>query len=277
MIVQIPNIGLLRHQLEAGIPADQFRSSYFALELLPYSLGATCQALFDFIQEERHLVEQTFAIDSNVRTIHAIGRGGRDKLSYRIDSFLETARRTQNAVIPYISKALSVSLPMSLSDLVKKTESGTVELPDKIKSDVLGYWTAHGKTLKDYRDLSQHHALVASEVRIFHSSEGKPAIYISLPNNPDQKNPANHVFDNPTIQAFYYMRDEFLWLIRFVYEVVTGLVKIPEGDVRAVSEAIVFRHPITLVGKTRLVGHHLIADDELQRQIDEMTATLAWV
>ena len=115
----LPNLGLLRHQLEESIPKDQFRSTYFYLELLPYSLGATFQAFMDFTEAERELVSSLVSmLDSSPGPI-AIGAGGRDKLSYRIDSFLEAARRTQNAVIPYLSKSLSISLPSSLADLVK--------------------------------------------------------------------------------------------------------------------------------------------------------------
>jgi hypothetical protein len=267
----LPNLGLLRHQLESAIPPDQFRAAYFYLELLPYSLGATYQAFFDFVQAERELVTATLATNEDKNAIHAIGPAGRDKLSYRIDTFLETTRRTQNAVIPYISKALSISLPLSLNDLVKKIQSNKVSLPSKITSDLVGYWEHQGNKLKDYRDLSQHHALVASEVRIFHSSERKPAIYITLPNNPEEKNPAKLVFDNPPIQAFFYMKEQLHWLIRFCHEITTALTK-PPGEIRAVSGSIVFRNPLQFGPGAQLIGHHLVTDEEIQNGIDNLVA-----
>lgn len=246
---------------------------YFALELLPYSLGATYQAFVDFVQSERELVTSVLAINNDKKIIHAVGSGGRDKLSYRIDSFLETARRTQNSIIPYISRALSISLPSSLNDLQKKIQSNKIRLPEKISSDILGYWEHQGKRLKDYRDLSQHHALVASEVRIFNSSEDEPAIYLTLPNNPEEKNASKLRFDDPPIQAFLYMREQFHWLIRFCHEITTDLTK-PVGEQRAISGSIVFRSPLKLGMNAQLTGHHLLTDEEIQNGIDNLVAQL---
>lgn len=267
----LPNLGLLRFQLESAIPKDQFREAYFYLELLPYSLGATYQAFIDYVQAERDLLTSTLANNEDKNIIHAIGAAGRDKLSYRIDTFLEAARRTQNAVIPYISKALLVSLPSSLNDLIKRVENKKVKLPSKLALDLVGYWNNQGRKLKDYRDLSQHHALVASEVRIFNSSEGKPAIYITLPNNPEDKNPAKLVFDNPPIQAFFYMKEQLHWLIRFCHEITTALTK-PPGKIRAVSESIVSRNPLQLGPGVQLVGHHMVTADELRHEIDKLVS-----
>lgn len=203
MQISLPNLSFLRYQLEEATPIERRRAAYYELELLPYSLGATVQAFFDFVQAESELLGQLPSDWRKITTI--IGSGGRDNICYRIDSFLESARRTQNAVICYMSKALSLSLPRSLSEIVKKIELNKIELPSEIRADILGYWNNHGKKLKDYRDLGQHHALVASEVRIFNSDRNEPAIYLMLPNNPEVKNPTKLTFDDPPIQAFFYL------------------------------------------------------------------------
>jgi len=126
----LPNLGTLRHQLEGALSGADFRRSYFQLELLPYTLGATYQALLDFVQAERELMLGRRLTDNQgKRMMNAIGAGGRDKLAYRLDTFLESARRTQNAVIPYISRAHSVSLPLSLADVIKRVEQKKIGVP----------------------------------------------------------------------------------------------------------------------------------------------------
>jgi len=204
----------------------------------------------------------------------AIGAGGRDQLSYRIDSFLEAARRTQNAVIPYLSKALSISLPASLADLVKRIEKEKVLLPENIAKDILGYWTNQGRKLKDYRDLSQHHALVASEVRVFKASVGKPAIYIALPKNPEAKDPNKLDFDDPPVQAYYYLKEQLRWLIRFCHVVTTALTVPPSGPSRSVSASIVFRNSLKMGAGAQLVGHTIFTDEEIRKDINEYVTSL---
>ena len=128
MQMLLPNLGLLRCQLEGEIESANLKDTYYRLEQLPYSLGATYNALFEFIRAERELLAGSIkAGDENV--IHAVGPGGRNKLAYKIDSFLESARRTQNAVPLYISKALSVSLPASLPDVIRSIKAHKVNIP----------------------------------------------------------------------------------------------------------------------------------------------------
>lgn len=270
----LPNLGTLRHQLMESVPEEQFRSAYFTLELLPYSMGATYQAVLDFVAAERDLITRTTANDAEGNVVHAIGPGGRDLLSYRIDAFLDAARRTQNAVVPYMSKALSISLPNSLADVIKRLDSNKLTLPDKIAADVRGYWSHQGKRLKDYRDLSQHHALVASEVRIFYASDGRPALYLALPNNPEDKSPTKLVFDAPTIQAYFYMKDQLHWLIRFCHEITSALAKPPPGNVRSVTSSIVFRSPLTLGPNAKLEGHYAIDDAVVESEINDLVSQL---
>ena len=258
----LPNLGLLRHQLEHGKPDEHKRSTIYSLELLPYSLGATYQAFLDFANEEQVLVDATMSKFKDKGNIVAIGGGGRDRLCYKIDSFLEAARRAQNAVIPYISKAKSISLPSSLADLVKRIEKKKIKLSDDIVDDILGYWTNQGEKLKHYRDLSQHHALVASEVRVFTSSDSKPAIYIALPRNPEVKDPSQLSFDDPPILAFHYLHEQLRWLIRFCH-VITTKVTIPPGPQRAVTSTILFRAPMRLGTGAKVTGHYIQTESEI--------------
>lgn len=275
MSASLPNLGQLRHQIETATPLERARATYFHLELLPYSLGATYQALLDFVAAEREVIRAAEATGAGIKAIQAVGAGGRDKLAYRIDSFMEAGRRTQNAIIPYISKTLSVTLPSSLDDLVKRLQGrNPPELPAKIAADLVGYWTNHGKMLKAYRDLSQHYTLVASEVRLFPGEDGEPLIYITLASNPEERNPADLIFDNPEVHAYRYMLEQMQWLIRFCHEITTALVVPPEGNVRAVSATIMFRTSLQFGPGVKMTGQRLVSVDDVQQTIQNFVAGL---
>jgi hypothetical protein len=269
MLNLLPNIGILKTQLNKNITEDRILASHYSLELLPYSLHATYQAFFDFVQAERDLVNTTFSQNSDKEGTYLIGPAGRDKLAFKVDSFFEVARRTQNAVIPYISRALSTSLPQSLNELVKRIESGKLVLPEKIASDLIGYWQHHGIKVKAYRDFSQHYGLVISDVRIFCSCEGLPAIFLELPNNPEERNPSKHIFGEPAIQALSYMQQELCWLIRFCNEVTCALIK-PIGEKKSVSAGIALRPPLLIGANIEISGHHLSSDESLQLPIKNL-------
>jgi hypothetical protein len=272
----LPNLSTLREQIEPMGSADpeRFRTTYFQLELLPYCLGAAYQALLDFVEAEVELAEASPPrIEEGRPVLQVIGPAGWHRLSYRIDAFLESARRTQNALIPYIGKVHKVSLPSSMADVVKRLESKVDLLPEAIRTDISAYWARDGARLKAYRDISQHHALVATEVRLFLSSQGKPAIYMALPNNPDEKNPTKLVFTNPPVIAFNFMRNQLHALIRFCHAITTRLTVPPEGELRTAVSAVVFRDPAVLGdGSPPQFGHHLITPDDVRMEIAQLVA-----
>jgi hypothetical protein len=103
-----------------------------------------------------------------------------------------------------------------------------VALPADIGQLVLDYWDKHGKKLKDYRDLAQHHALVASDVRIFLAPSGQSLLYMTLPNNPMAKSATALSYSNPAVHATIYLETEFVALIRFAHELVRRMVD-PRG------------------------------------------------
>lgn len=266
----LPNLPTLRYQLESAAAQEEFASTHLQLALLPYCLGATYRALVDFVEAEAELVRAHPPKDP--RAIIAVGAGGRDKLGYRIDTFLESARRTQNALIPYIGKALRVSLPASLDDVVKRLEKQPDLLTPALREETIAYWSNHGGVLKDYRDLSQHYALVASEVRIFQSSAGQPAIYMTLPNNPEAKAVTKLVFDQPTIIAYVFMKRQLHALIRFCHAVTTALTIPPQGDLRTASVGIVFRSPAQVGEGAQLEGHHLVSAETVRAEVEQLVA-----
>lgn len=271
----LPNLGILRNQIGLTIPNDKIKSNTLELDLLPYALEAAHCALLDFNRDVLDLYEEQYPAgsDASIRTV--VGPGGRNKIGYRIDSFFEASRRAQNAIIPYLSKSLSLSLSPSLSTFVKKIEiNGGNDLPKLLLDALLGYWQNHGNKLKNYRDLSQHYGIIVSEVILFRSSDDKPAYYVALPNNPEVKNPNRLSFENPTVHAGKYMSDQFRWLILFAHYITTQLTQKPDGNQRAATSVIVMRTPYTFGSSSKLDGHHFVSESEFNTDLQKFLDTL---
>lgn len=96
---------------------------------------------------------------------------------------------------------------------------------------------------------------------------------MTLPNNPEVKNPARLIFGEPPLHAFVYMGTQLRWLIKFCHEITFALTDPPTGEKRAVSSAIVFRSPIQLGAGARLSGHHLVGVEEVRADIEKLVST----
>ncbi|HVF60185.1 MAG TPA: hypothetical protein VNJ70_10285 [Thermoanaerobaculia bacterium] len=188
-----------------------------------------------------------------------------------IDTFLEAARRTQNALVPYISRGLSIGLKSSLGDVMKDVAQGKVVLHPVLDDLLRGYWGSYGSRLKDYRDLSQHHALVSSDARIYTDENGKPGLYLLLPSNPEAKNPAKLEFGNPSVFAFMYIREQFHKLLSTTYWVTRALFDLIPGESKQFVGHI-FRDPVVLGPGVQRVAHRLFAEEELDKEISDRVA-----
>jgi hypothetical protein len=240
----LPHLNVLQeHFLKPLTDNDErFCSTYFDLELLPYAMGATRYALSEFARLQREIVAEFSAERLEGLAFFGLSPDQRDLLSYMLDNFLDSARRAQDAVIHYLSRGLKVSLPSSMHALVQKLRNGSIVLPERPQQEILKYWDAHGQRLKDYRDLSQHHALVASDARIIRSDDGRVGVYLLLPSNPEVKNTGRLIFGSPNIHAFPYAKRQFKVLLVFSDWLTKGLLPKPEQR-RQLLLTTIFRDP----------------------------------
>ena len=196
----------------AGLKAD--------LDYLPYALAAAFAAVDLLGSLLRDLAANPPAHAQHAPTAAQIlGSSETEPLAFAVDAFLDAARRAQNSVIPYLTRALRVSLPASVAQLANELRSGSRQLPDPIPEIILSYWQTSGGRLKDYRDLAQHHALVSSEARLAPHDGGQWSVYLALPNNPAARSPAKLRYRDPTVLAYPYCRETLLLLFQFLYEV----------------------------------------------------------
>jgi hypothetical protein len=271
----LPLVPTLRHQLtDAFGPDDPKRTTTLLnLEMLPYSLGATQDALHRYLQIHADLATSAVARMGAGVGLSVLSPAERDSLAYTVDSFLEAGRRTQNAVVPYLTKALRVSLPPSLADLAEDLEKGKHTLDAQITSLIGQYWRGSGQTLKDYRDLSQHFSLASSDVRVTRGDEHGPLLQMLLPNNPSTKSTAHIEFGNPPIHAFPYMEEAFRWLVAFTRKLTAALIR-PAGGERAQAAVNLFRTPIVLGPGARQDGVRMVTMAEVDAKVRRLLGLL---
>jgi hypothetical protein len=266
----IPHLPILRYQLTRSLEVDAFRNAYFQLELLPYCLGAASSALENLIAEIQTIVSDSLSSEPpESQAIILPEPEVTDRLSHHVDHFLDAARRTQNAWIPYLSRRFRLSLPHSLNDLMKRLESRDLGLPEEIRRELTAYWEHHGKRLKDYRDIAQHHALVLSEARISRTADGAPSIWLTLPNNPEVRSSAQLSYEDPTVHAFFYVRDQYYELVAFSYRLCANLIE---------DSAVSYTYSLPVVPRTWIgpsfQGHRIATESAVAQEIAERISTL---
>jgi len=220
----VPKLSILLTQLVSSFDHDkgQFKKTKLDLERLPYSLGGMSYAFFEIIRCQAELKslapERGMFVPPPAKT---------ESLSYMLDMFLDHARRTANAIIPYLRQRYSLhesAVPKSMSDW---KETHLDKLPDgDARNLVREYWERHGKKAKAYRDLAQHYTLlVYDDCMLFLSAEGTPALCAALPNNPEEaiSTRAMPSYD-PPIHAVPYMRELLYESARFVHRLSVRLL-----------------------------------------------------
>ena len=266
----LPHLKVLQHQYLSGLSDDdeKFRSAYFDLELLPYSLGGTWHALSELARIQNDLIAKYPREQLQGAAFLGLATDERDLLSFMVDNFLDASSRAQNSVIHYLSRGLSRSLPSSFSDLVKKMESGRVKLPRLPHDETLNYWAQFGRQLRDYRDLAQHHALATSDARLVPAADGRIGVYLLLPSNPEAKSAGKLVFCDPEVHAFPFALRQFKALVMFLGWLTRGLVSTRAGDQK---QAVfhVFRDPATIGPGVRHRAHVPPSANELKHTVDD--------
>ena len=263
----IPHLNVLQHDYLHREELDHYayRTAFYDLELLPYVLGAAGKAVSDLAAAQNRLAEEHHGrLAPN--HIQGLGDDVRDELTYSVDGFLDAARRAQNAVIPYLRRGLRMSLPASMNKLMKALRAGRLEFPEKLGTNLDRYWTNHGERLKAYRDISQHHSLVTSDVRIF-LADGRTAVYFVLPSNPEAKSARRLTFGSPPVHALSYLLDEFFALVINLHWITAGLVSATPRTRFAMG---VFRDGLSL----DMVGQMVLSPAELDAKIDELLEVL---
>lgn len=231
-----PHLSALIYKLTADSREDhkKYIAKQWDLQQLPYSLRATYDAYLRFAEGCRKLAA-TFDINSGRLTVTPADAY---EISFAIDSFLEAGRRTQNALICYLGKALKLSLPSSFSDFQKKLRDEKYEeFPPVLREFLLKYWDSHGKKLKDYRDIVQHHALVASETTLFRNDEGEVGIVLLLPSNPEADSAAKYAWGEPNVHAQPFLRGQLEYLIWVTHVVTKMLLDAIPGEAMQVAGA----------------------------------------
>ena len=266
----IPHLPALRQQLTPSLDDDAFRNVHFQLELLPYCLRAASSALETLVSEIQTVVSDSLSsLPPESRDILIPKPEVTERLSYQVDYFLDAARRSQNAWIPYLRRRFGLSLRSSLNDLMKQLKSRDLGLPEEIRRELTAYWESHGKQLKDYRDIVQHHGPVLSEARVFRAADGTPFIWLTLPNNPEVKSYSQLSFENPTVHAFLYIRKQYHELVEFSYRLCDRLIE-ESTDRNRGSFAIV---PRTWIGPSPQ-GHRIPTESVVAQEIAERITKL---
>jgi hypothetical protein len=206
---------------------------HFQLELLPYAVSEMWHAFTSFVYTIHSIAAK---LDEDI-PIHPeclfLSDSDRDLLAYSIDAFMNAGRRAQNAVIPYLSGALRQSLPPSFSRVF--TPQGQADLHkypvlEPFAPMLESYWRDYGHSLRAYRVLMEHFALVASEAFLSRLNADTVGLHMLLPNNPDAKRPTELIYgnpDNPPVHALPYMEEAFIALVRFAESMTRPLLPLP--------------------------------------------------
>jgi hypothetical protein len=231
----IPHLPVLRRQITSGFDfgGDEYRNAHFELQLLPYCLNAASSALVTLVSEIQTLVSDNLPSRSPTGTsIRSPKPEDTERLSYQVDHFLDVARRAQNSWTRYFRLGLRLQrhgeqLPKSLHDVMKGLlATRDYGLPEEIRRELTRYWEEHGKRLKNYRDRAQHlPIIVTSEAQVIVAADGTPSTLLTLPNNPEETSPARLSFENPTVHAFSYVREQHYQLVAFSHWLCDKLIE----------------------------------------------------
>jgi hypothetical protein len=280
MISEIARLHTLQSRIrQTAVDRDNSLEGY--LEQLPYALGAAAYSAIGLSRAQEQAVEsvRARATGSNAAIqTYQLESHEYDAGAYAIDNFLDAARRAQNSIWPYLSKVLKQSVPQSLSRLAMQVESGSSKLPPLICDLIRLYWDRSGRSLKEYRDLAQHHAVVSSDGRVTLMPDGRAGIYLVLPNNPTAKDAGRLKYIDPRIDAVPYVWNTYWTLYAFVSELCHILLSFTASASKEELAVFRFKGALTLGGRIEACGV-VVTDDvisnfvslqnQLRKQLDE--------
>lgn len=210
----------------SGLPGHGIEA---LLEQLPYCVeGAVHHALNLVELQQKSTQAQTWTAEPQQARSYQLPEAIRQEMAFTIDAYLDAARRAQNAVWVLVSKVFRVSCPISLAEIVKRLERGRLSVPRGVRSVILKYWHDSGARLRDYRDLAQHYAVVASEAKVTIMPDGSRYAFLALPNNPEVKNAVLLRYSDPVVHAVPYVLESLGDLLGFVYELTHVLLAYTE-------------------------------------------------
>lgn len=224
----LPHLCVLKHKLLAGRSNDpDFVTWQWRLDMLPYSLQATYAAYMRFTDaSQKAVADHENQMGHGTLTLRAADTL---ELRFALDNFLDAARRTQNALMPFLKAAINPDLPESLNDLMKGLGSKHT-LPRDIEEVLTNYWVAKGRSLKDYRDLAQHGTLVASHTTLFRGNDGRTGMNILLPSNPSVQKKRELVWGAPPVHAQPFLQSQIRHFIGTVFYITKLLTHALPGD-----------------------------------------------
>lgn len=256
-----PAIGVFRyHRIHEKDGKGSLQGIDHPLEFLPYTLQYLAFSFFQFFRTQRLLIAR-LQRDGWLKQNVILGPPDRDLASFQIDSFLETGRRVQNAAVSYLAAKFKRSFPQSYHDLMIMNKKRPLQLPAPVLQELEGYWRCFGERLRQYRDLSQHYAIVSSDCVCFPASNGQIAVSIWLPNNPEVRKPSLLNWGDPKVHAYDFLEQHFLALVTFVNQLLIALISSDEWQDARVMESLI-RYPMTL-GASTTVGKP-VPDEKLQ-------------
>jgi hypothetical protein len=185
--------------------------------------------MFDLLRDQSAIVAFKGSRE-NRNTTSELNENLRNILGHRLDFFLESACRTQNAIIPYLRRFFpEIQFNKSFRDVVKKLNNGLISLPKEFSDSILEYWNVSGVRLRDYRDLCQHYSIVSTAAKVVVPETGEPALLFCLPNNPEVDSPAKLLYDDPQVHVQGYVLKEFFNLLEFCYSTLERMLD-PQTD-----------------------------------------------
>lgn len=217
------------------------------LEQLPYNLMAARKSILRLDELLAAIAFEPVDVPnmpSGVTPISVILPHEQLPAAWTVDQFLDSGRRAQNALTRYVARAFKVSVPLSLNDYMSRPGRYVESVPAPVHGLLQEYWTSHGVTLKRYRDLAQHHAVVSSNMAAFSDASG-PRVRLLLPSNPDETSLAKIAYGPPYVHASTYCRTEFLALLAVSYKLVYLIFRYL-GVSQDASWSLLRPHPVPL-------------------------------
>jgi hypothetical protein len=216
----VPHLPNLKIEIQSRHKGRNYQATKRELEQLPYALEASYYAVRSLLQAANGIADEFRQEGAKASKIIIPGRPC-EELAFMIDNFLDAARRTQNAIRPYLSKSLQMPVPKSMKDLISKIEKKSIKLPKEIEALLVRYWKNQGSGLKDYRDAAQHHCVMSSDVVLQYNGDDA-FLYLSLVNNPQEgskQGAGAFRWERPFVHAIPFVVQSFFALVEVIHNV----------------------------------------------------------
>jgi hypothetical protein len=251
---------LIRGKLLAGRSGEALFRAKRRLGLLPYALGLAWDSVESF-STIAHEIGGRKGVPLRPRE-EVLSEVDRDRLTYRVDSFMDSARRAQNALLRF----LPGELPESITDIVKHFEKPDFPFPSLLglKPTILSYWLSTGRAVRVYRVQSQHYPMVVSQAAISRDEAGNVFLALGLPSiDHDSKAQATLDFSQ-SVNALTFLQTAFGELVRFVGDILRWRLENLGLEQYA---RITFSIPTDYVDPSRLSAEIVPTPEEIRRRL----------